>query len=394
MSEVITKQDANRLRWAYFGYFAVLALIMPYLAVFLDALGFKSRDIGELIAISTLCRIVGPPLWATYCDYKGKRLPAIRVGVFATFVLFFLLNQVTSFAGVALVMALISFFWSAVLPQLEVVTLNTLGAEQHKYSGIRAAGSMGFIVVALVAAGLIDWGGKASFPLLAAFLMIPLMVSVVRLREIRQLSQQVVNGASASLVQNIFKRQFLSFMAASILLQLSFAPFYAFFALYLAQLGYAPFTVGAIIALGVVAEVVMFLVASKLLVRFRLSRVLAVCMALTAVRWWLVADFGATLWLLAISQLLHAFSFALQHSAAMRFLHRHFPKSQQSRGQAIYISVAWGGGAAIGAWVSGITWQDGAGASFTYSLAAIAALIGMVCALGIARDKETISSSQ
>lgn len=388
MSEVMSKQDGNKLRWSYFGYFAVLALIMPYLAVFLDALGFKSREIGELIAISTLCRIVGPPLWATYCDYKGKRLPAIRVGVFTTFALFFALNQVTSFAGVALVMALISFFWSAILPQLEVVTLNTLGNEQHKYSGIRAAGSMGFIVVALVAAWLIDWGGKTSFPLLAAFLMIPLMVSVVRLKEVRQIAQQVVEGASASLLQNILKRQFLSFMAASILLQLSFAPFYAFFALYLTQLGYSPFAIGAIIAVGVVAEVVMFLVASKLLVRFRLSRVLAFCMAFTALRWWLVADFGATLWLLVFSQLLHAFSFALQHSAAMRFLHRHFPKSQQSRGQAIYISVAWGGGAAIGAWVSGITWQDGAGASFTYSLAAIAALIGMVCALGIARDKQ------
>lgn len=383
----ITKQETMRLRWAYFGYFAVLAMIMPYLAIFLDALSFTSREIGELIAIATMLRIVGPPAWAMYCDLKGKRLPAIRLGVFVTLGLFLVLSQVTSFAGVALIMALISLFWSAILPQLEAVTLNALGSEQHRYSGIRASGSVGFIVVAVVAAWLIDWGGKTSFPLLAAALMLPLAISVVRLREQVQMPQQTKAGPTSNIMQNIWKRQFLAFMAANILLQLSFAPFYAFFALYLTQLGYAPFTIGTILALGVVAEVVMFIVASKLLVRFRLSRVLAVCLGLTALRWWLVADFAVVWWVLALSQLLHAFSFALQHSAAMQFLHRHFPKSQQGRGQAIYISVAWGGGAAIGAWVAGITWQEGAGASFTYSLAAIAALIGMFCAFGIAREK-------
>lgn len=386
--QTATQEEKARLRWAYFGYFSILAMTVPYLAIFLDALGFNSRNIGELIAISTLCRIVGPPAWATYCDYKGKRLPAIRVGVFATFVLFLVLSQVTSFLAVALVMACISLFWSAILPQLEVVTLNTLGSEQHLYSGIRVAGSLGFIVVALVAAELIALGGKSSFPLLAAALMLPLIVAVLRLREAPQRVSTIQEAVTSRLLSNIFTRQFLSFIAASILLQLSFAPFYAFFALYLTQLGYASFTVGAVLALGVVAEVVMFLVASRWFGGFRLSRLLAFCMAVTALRWWLVAEFAATLWLLAASQLLHAFSFALQHSAAIRFLHRHFPKHQQSRGQAIYISLAFGGGAALGAWVSGMTWQDGAGASFTYSLAAGAALLGMVFAFGIARDKQ------
>src|SRR5690554_4134665 len=292
------QRDSRRLSWAYFGYFGVLALIVPYLAVFLDALGFNSRQIGELIAFATLCRIVGPALWGTFCDYRGERLPAIRLGVLATLALLMVLNHVTSFLGVAIVLALISLFWSAILPQLEVVTLNTLGQHQHRYSRIRSGGSFGFIVVALVAAELMAWGGKTSYPWLAAALLVPLAIVVWILREPKAEAKPIAHEQTSgqSMLQSVFKRQFLFFIASSILLQLSFAPFYAFFALYLGQLGYAPMAVGAMIALGVAAEVIMFLLAGKILVRFRLSRVLAFCMAVSAVRWWLMGGYAEFFW--------------------------------------------------------------------------------------------------
>lgn len=383
------QRDSRRLSWAYFGYFGVLALIVPYLAVFLDALGFNSRQIGELIAFATLCRIVGPPLWGAFCDYRGERLPAIRIGVLATLGLLVVLNQVSSYLSVALVLAFISLFWSAILPQLEVVTLNTLGQHQHRYSRIRAGGSFGFIVVALIAAELMAWGGKTSYPWLAALLLMPLAIVVWLLREPKTEAKPLHSESEStqSLMRSVKSRPFLFFMTSSILLQLSFAPFYAFFALYLGQLGYAPMAVGAMIALGVAAEVVMFLVAGKILIRYRLSRVLAFCMSVTALRWWLMGGFADYFWILILAQLAHAFSFALHHSAAIKFLHRHFPKSQQSRGQALYLGIGYAGGGAIGAFVTGILWQDGYGAELTFSLAGMAALVGAFAALGVAQKR-------
>ena len=78
---------------------------------------------------------------------------------------------------------------------------------------------------------------------------------------------------------------------------------------------------------------------------------------------------------LALSMLLHAFSFALAHSCAMQFIQQFFPSSQRSRGQALYAGLVYGGGGAFGAYLCGWTWQDGAGSTLSFLLAASAALI-------------------
>ena len=71
---------------------------------------------------------------------------------------------------------------------------------------------------------------------------------------------------------------------------------------------------------------------------------------------------------------MHAASFALFHSASMLFISNHFTTCQQSRGQAVYLGGVYGVGGAIGAYVAGVLWHDGSGASMTFLAASIAAL--------------------
>ena len=107
-------------------------------------------------------------------------------------------------------------------------------------------------------------------------------------------------------------------------------------------------------------------------------------------RWALLAEFGDNVWLLVLSQLMHAASFGLYHSASMAFIGRHFDANQQSRGQALYIGGVYGIGGAIGAYIAGILWLDGAGAQNSFNFAAVAVLIGAVLALFIPKIKVKI----
>lgn len=383
MNQIAFQRQYRRLSWSYFGYFAVLALLVPYLGFYLDALGFSSREIGELIAISTICRVIGPPLWAAVADRLGKLVPLIRFGVISSLVLLLLLAQVNSYFAVAALLGLVSLFWSAILPQLEVVTLASLGTESHRYSRIRMAGSVGFILVALITAELLDLAGTESFPILGAILLLPLLFAVGRLDEPQRAYQDPNQPTPEGFWRRIRRRPFVMFILSTLLLQMSFAPFYAFFALYLNQLGYAPIAVGALISLGVAAEVAMFFIAGRLVVQFTVRRLLMFCLALTSLRWLALANFADVLWWLIPIQLIHAFSFALHHSAAMRYIHRYFPADQHSRGQAFYLSVGFAGGGALGAWLAGFLWQQGEGAEFTFTAAAIAALLGFIAAIFI-----------
>ncbi|MCC5880943.1 MAG: MFS transporter [Idiomarina sp.] len=382
------RRQSRLLTFSYFCYFSVLAVFVPYLAVYLDAVGFNSREIGELIAIITACRVFGPPLWATLADKSGRRLPYIRLGASAGLVLFLALMLSSSYWWVALTMGLMSLFWSAILPQLEVLSLATLGQRTELYSRIRVGGSLGFIAVSLVIGELLVATGAHRFPIYGAILVALLLISVARLYE----PKAVVNATIApqhqgSIWKRIKQRQFIAFLLSTTLLQASFAPFYAFFALYLTYLGYPPYAVGMLIAFGVVVEVGMFFIAGKVVVRHGVRNILIFCMLVTALRWALMAQFAEVFWWLLLAQGLHAFSFALHHAAAIRFIHQHFPAHEQSRGQSFYVGFGFGAGGALGAWGAGMVWQEHAGAAMGFAGAAVLALCGALLCLLMARDK-------
>lgn len=375
--EPAARRQSRLLSVSYFAYFAVLAVFVPYLAVYLNAVGFNSREIGELIAIITACRIFGPPLWAMMADRSGKCLPYIRLGAGAGLVLFLTLTWSSSYLWIAVTMGLLSLFWSAILPQLEVLSLATLGERSELYSRIRVGGSLGFIAVSLVIGELLAATGAHRFPLYGAALIVLLLISVWPLyepqRRVHKTRPEQQNG---SIWYRLRQRSFIAFLLSTTMLQASFAPFYAFFALYLNYLGYAPFAIGLLISLGVVVEVAMFLIAGKIIVRHGVRRVLIVCMSLTALRWFLMAQAAEVIWWLMVAQLLHAFSFALNHAAAIRFIHQHFLPHEQSRGQSLYVGFGFGAGGALGAWFAGLVWQEHAGASLGFIGAGLLALTG------------------
>ena len=90
-------------------------------------------------------KIIAPNLWGWIGDYTGKNLRIIRVASFFAALLFagFIFTQ--HYLGFATITIAFSFFWNAVLPQFEAVTLFHLKNEPHRYSLIRLWGSIGFI---------------------------------------------------------------------------------------------------------------------------------------------------------------------------------------------------------------------------------------------------------
>ena len=74
----------------------------------------------------------------------------------------------------------------------------------------------------------------------------------------------------------------LAFYACVALMQMSHGPYYTFLTLHLEHLGYSRGVIGMLWALGVVAEVLMFLAMSRILTRFSVRRVLMASFLLAA----------------------------------------------------------------------------------------------------------------
>jgi PPP family 3-phenylpropionic acid transporter len=386
----------TRLSSSYFFYFAILGLISPYLSVFLDSKGFTSLELGEIFAILTATKIIAPSLWAILADKTGQQLLIIRFGAVLALLSFVLLFWLDNYWAISFCLAFFSLFWTAILPQLEVLTLNSVRRSSKIYARVRLWGSLGFIVLAIFAGQVMEFYHQLdlasatnssftnAFVFMGCVVLFLLLLSTLSLKP-----RHVISTATTkvlSIKEKLFELRFMIFFISGILLQISFGPFYGFFALFLRDLEYPGFAVGLFISLGVLAEIVVFIFASSFFKHFSLKSILIFSLAVTAIRWLLVALYAESVWVLALTQLIHAASFALFHSASMVFISNHFNSCQQSRGQAIYLGGVYGVGGAIGAYLSGALWHDGSGATTAFLTASVAALLAACLMMFLPKD--------
>ncbi len=92
-------------------------------------------------------------------------------------------------------------------------------------------------------------------------------------------------------------------------------------------------------------------------------------------RWVLIGNFVSSLAVLVFAQALHAATFGAFHASAIHLVHHFFAGRTQGRGQALYSSLSFGAGGAVGSLVSGALWTS-AGAAATFGFSALAAALG------------------
>ncbi|MGV6816325.1 MAG: MFS transporter [Thiotrichales bacterium] len=370
-----------RLSSFYFFYFASIGAFVPYWSVYLESLGFTPGEIGELIAISMMTKLIAPYLWGWVADLRGNRLRVIRWTSFFAALSFAGIFVDQSYWSMALVLGVFSFFWHAALPQFEAVTLNHLGANRMRYSLIRLWGSVGFIVVVIGLGYWFERFGVGILPLLfvALLLMIWLVSALTTTRPELQIDHKHLQ-----IRRVITQGPVLIFLIAAFLMQLSHGPYYTFFSIYLQDHGYASSRVGELWAVGVIAEIGVFLFAHQWLNRYGALRLFQLSILITAARWLLLANFVDSLLILILIQTLHAASYGLFHAASIELVHQYFPGKLQGRGQALYASASFGLGNALGSWGSGYLWGI-YGDKTTYILAATICFIGFLVSLTSSR---------
>ncbi|MFZ5531140.1 MAG: MFS transporter [Pseudomonadota bacterium] len=368
----------------YFAYFGMLGAMVPFWSLFLQDRGFTLTDIALLAAIPMATRIVAPNLWGWIADHQRARLPIVRFGALAAIALFAAVWFVDTFWGMALVMTGYSFFWNAVLPQFEVVTLNHLGSRIVEYSRIRLWGSIGFIAAVVGLGALFDMVSMAWLPAVMLVIMVVLWITALVTHEIPH-DPRAHDGA-ADFGRRLRQPVVWVFLLACLLINLSHGPYYTYFSIYLEERGWTRFGIGGLWALGVIAEVLVFIYMHHILLRVGAVFVLGCAAAGVVVRWLLLAYMPDNLAALLFAQVLHAVTFGFLHAAGIHLVYRLFAGSSQGRGQALFASVSYGVGGALGALAAGGLWPYyGAAVAFT-AMAAVGAVALALVVFVLARD--------
>lgn len=360
-----------RLSGFYLVYFATIGVIVPYWPLYLQSLSFSAREIGELMAVVMATKIIAPNIWGWIADHTGRRMLIVRAGSLLAILCFAGVFFGSSYTWMAVVMAAFSFFWNATLPQFEATTFTHLGEQTHRYSSIRLWGSIGFVIAALLLGWELQGQGAGNLPwvLLSLFIAIWLFSLVVPERAAGHLRLDQLH------IFEIMKRpEVLALLLIVFLMQFSHGPYYTFYTIYMEQHGYSRSLIGGMWALGVIAEIVVFLFMHRLIPWCGLRALLLFSLAMAAVRWCLLAWFVDSLPVMLFNQLLHAATFGIYHAVAIQYFHVYFRDRHQGRGQALYSSVSFGAGGALGALLGGYAWA-GLGSTPTYLAAALISVV-------------------
>jgi len=334
-------------------------------------------QIGVLLSLIQVMRIVGPNIWGWVADHTSARARVLRLTAFAALLAFSSMFFATTFAQFFCAMVMMNLFTSAQAPLAEALMLSDMRGDLGKYGRIRLWGSIGFIVAVVAGGYLLDWFGVGALPWYCAGLLVVVIGASLRIRDV---AAEHHPHASVPLGSLLRKPEVIAFFVSAALMVGAHMALYAFYSLYLERAGYGKGVIGLMWSLGVLAEVVFFYFQGRLFARFSAQRVMLAAFAVAVLRFVVTGALPALLWVLVAAQLMHAATFAAHHSASVMAMQRWFTGPLAARGQALYISIAYGVGGTLGGLLMTLIW-DRIGPQQMYYGAALLSLLGA----GVAR---------
>ncbi|MBO1923529.1 MFS transporter [Thiomicrorhabdus sp. 6S3-12] len=361
----------------YFFYFSLLGTILPYLGLYFNSLAFTPVEIGELLAVLMLTKVVAPNIWGIFSDRSGKPVFWVRVATFGALVLSAGLILFDSYWPLLFTLLLFSFFWHSSLPQFESYTFKRLGEDKHRYGQIRLWGSLGFIVAAVSLGWLFDRFGIAILPWAMSLLLLVVWLSTYLVKE--QRFTEHAEHHSQHFLAIVRRPEVLSLLIVSFLVQASHGVYYSFFSIQMSELGISKTLISWLWALGVFAEIAVFWWMAALFRQYALRSLILIAIVLTVIRWLMTGQLDHYLYWILLAQLLHAASFGLFHASAIHLIDRYFTGAHHGKGQALFAASSHGLGGAVGMLTAGYAWQAG-GAPLSYALMALSATFALVIA--------------
>ncbi len=362
-----------RLSAWYFMYFAFIGAYLPYFGLYLESLRLSPSEIGILMSLGQVVRMLVPALWGWLSDRSGRRVPIVRASAVFSFVSFgayFFSDSLISLLGATL---LLHLFLSGALPLVEALTFAHLHDDPEAYGRIRLWGSLGFIVAVLGVGVVLDSHQMQSL-LWCSWGMLAILILVA------WGLQEAPKRASIHLQTRPGKLSDLRvivLLVAGFFMAAAHGLLYVFYSIHLVGHGYGKAVTGGLWSLGVIAEIMVFLVMPRLSQRFSLKRILLASFVLAVLRFLIIGWWVDSLLLLVFAQVLHAATFGAHHAATVAALNRWFPSGQQGRIQALYGSLSFGAGGMFGAILAGKIWEN-YDAAVTFSMASGLALIGLL----------------
>ena len=370
---------AARHALLYATQFFAFGVILPFLPAVLAARGLDPAEIALVLAVGSAVRLVAGPLGGRLADVLAAPRAVLAMAAVVSALAASGYLVAAGFGAMLVVHAALSIGMAPIVPLSDAVTIAAArgaspdGERGHRfdYGRVRAAGSIAFILAALLAGQAVAaFGADAAIGLVVAGCAATAGAALILPRPGPRIAGGPRGGAGFFAPLRI--PAFRHLLLVSALIQGSHAMYYAFGTLHWQASGLSAGLIGGLWAAGVVAEVALFWWGRGFVTRLGPVGLCVAAGAAGVLRWGVVA-LTVDPWLLFPVQLLHAATFGMQHLATMAVLGRVVPPAQAGMAQTLHAALGTGLWMGVFTLACGPLYAAAGGGAF-WSMAALCAV--------------------
>jgi MFS transporter, PPP family, 3-phenylpropionic acid transporter len=353
-------------RIVYFFFFAALANLMPYLALYYQSLGLTGSQIGLLTGIPPIIGLLAAPIWGAIADATRQHRRILLVTIIGTVLAVLVFSLANGFAPLVLAVAVYSFFLAPIIPLVDNSVIEQLGPRREEYGKQRVWGSVGWGLAGLISGWLVQkYGLQIMFYTCAGLLSCSLPAAGRFPVSRAPLGIKLDRSA----IKLFLTRRWLLFLGVFWSIGAGMFMVGNYFFIYLKDLGAPEPLMGISLTIAMVSEIPMLFYSNRLIRRFGLLGLLLIGAGVFGLRA-LVFSVAVAPWQALALQLLHGLTYALVLVAGVEYASQIAPPGLGATAQGIFGGVFTGLAAATGSLVGGLL-LDSIGIRAMYQVAAI-----------------------
>lgn len=368
------------LRSFNFLYFALLAMFIPFLPVFLDKQGLTPAQIGFIIGSGGIITIIAQPLWGMISDRTRTVRKVLMLLLLCSSALGYMLFASDSYIELIIFAMLVYFFLMPIDPLTESLNFRLSESAGISYGSIRTYGALGYGVMALCSGYIMSYLGANSLAYLFTGVALVSFIVILGIPDAPVTGKPVTVKSLKNFLSN---KETLLFLILVFICSVPARMNDTFLGVYILELGGSTELVGQAWFIAAISEIAVFALSFWWLRKGKELIIISIAAAFYFLR------FFISVWitdphLLAYLQVLQLLTFPIFYSAAIQYLYRIVPEEWRATGQTVLALLFFGVSGIIASYAGGAIYQT-LGAQALFLIISVMSFIGMLFGLVLTR---------
>ena len=324
----------------FFIFFLTWGVFVPYWTGWLvseKALGVA--DAGDIMGFGLITRSLSTLLFYPLLSTRWNPATVLILLTAGTFVALLFYIPASSYPVLLIVTIIFCAIYPCLLPAMENAAGSLVQKGRIYYGKSRSYGSLGYIAGLLLVSALSGpFGEKTIYSVMVAGVFLLILLRFFPAPDTLTGKSSPDRSPKESLRTLFGDKRFSIVFFIVLLLHGSHASYYSYGYLYLQDLGFDGLSIGILLNIAVLFEILFFSLADRFFSDWKSSSLMLIGAIGTTVRWILYGF--PNLIAFVISQSLHALSFAMTHYAFIRFITKTFTPKQNVIIQSLYSALA------------------------------------------------------